>query len=322
MRILFADKFPVFHLENVQAMGHECVVDPDISAERLPIEIDGAQVLVVRSTQVTAETLGAASALRLVIRAGTGTNTIDMATAAEKGVYVCNVPGKNAIAVAELTFGLILAIDRNIPDNVIEIRNQKWDKRRFSTAKGLFGRRLGIVGTGAIGLALAERARAFGLDIHIIEKANRSIETKVKLDALEVRYVPDLAALASLSDILSFHVPAADETHGLVDESLLRMMQPGSMIINTSRGDVVDEAALIRAMDAKGIRAGIDVYDAEPSNPEAAFDSLLAKHPNVYGTHHIGASTSQAQAAVAEGVVEILDAFGRGAILHCVNGVA
>ena len=149
------------------------------------------------------------------------------------------------------TFGLILAIDRNIPDNVIEIRNQKWDKRRFSTAKGLFGRRLGIVGTGAIGLALAVRARAFGLDIHIIEKANRSIETKVKLDALEVRYVPDLAALASLSDILSFHVPAADETHGLVDESLLRMMQPGSMIINTSRGDVVDEAALIRAMDAK-----------------------------------------------------------------------
>ena len=257
-----------------------------------------------------------------MFRAGAGTNTINKPYAADKGVYVCNVPGKNAIAVAELTLGLMLSIDRNIPDNVIDIRNQQWDKKRYSSAQGLFGRRLGVVGVGATGIAVAERARAFGLEISVIEKAGRGAAIKAKLEALETRYVVDLAALATGCDILSFHVPAADETRGLVNEALLRLMQPHSVIINTSRGDVVDEAALIWAMDNKGIRAGIDVYATEPGESQAQFDSPLAKHPNVYGTHHIGASTSQAQTAVAEGVVEILDAFAKGVILHCVNNLA
>ena len=322
MRILFADKFSASHLESVAAMGHECVVDEGLTAENLPSQIEGVQVLVVRSTQVTAKTFAASAALRLVIRAGAGTNTIDKQCAANKGIYVCNVPGKNAIAVAELTLGLMLAIDRNIPDNVLALRNGRWDKKRFSAATGLLGRCLGIVGTGAIGLAVAERAHAFGLNIHVLEKTGRSDATKTTLDDLGVRYVPNLASLASLCDILSFHVPAAVETRGLVNEALLRRMCPGSMIINTSRGDVVDEGALIRAMDEKGIRAGIDVYEAEPGETQGNFDSALARHPNVYGTHHIGASTSQAQSAVAQGVVEILDAFGKGTVLHCVNGVA
>ncbi len=322
MRILFADKFPASHLGVVEALGHECLVEPDMSAERLPREIGSAEALVVRSTKVTAAAIDTAEDLRLIIRAGAGTNTIDKQRAAEKGVYVCNVPGKNAIAVAELTLGLILAIDRNIPDNVIDLRDRKWDKKRYSSAQGLFGRRLGIVGTGAIGLAVAERARAFGLDIHIIKKADRRSETRTKLDALDVTYEDDLESLARSCDILSFHVPAADTTRGLVDDALLDLLPAGAMIINTSRGDVVEEPALIRAMDKKGIRAGIDVYDAEPGDTQARFDSVLARHPNVYGTHHIGASTSQAQAAVAEGVVHILESFGKGEILHCVNGVA
>ena len=322
MQILFADKFPSSHLGAVEALGHDCVLNPDLSAEDLRTEIGSAEALVVRSTRVTAEALDAANGLRLVIRAGAGTNTIAKQHAAKNGIYVCNVPGKNAIAVAELALGLILAIDRNIPDNVIDIREGKWDKKRYSQARGLYGRRLGIVGTGAVGLAVAERARAFGLGINIIKKANRSPETHTRLDDLGVRYVDDLSSLAKACDILSFHVPAAAETRGLVSAELLELMAPGSMIINTSRGDVVDETALLRALEEQGIRAGLDVYNAEPGSAQAPFDSALARHPNVYGTHHIGASTSQAQAAVAEGVVEILDAFGKGSILNCVNGMA
>lgn len=321
MRILFADKFPLSHLGDVEAMGHECVLEPDLSADSLPGRIGAVDALVVRSTKVTAVTLDAANGLRLIIRAGAGTNTIDKQRAAEIGVYVCNVPGKNAIAVAELTLGLILAIDRNIPDNVIDIRDSKWDKKRYSGAQGLFGQRLGIVGTGAIGLAVGQRARAFGLDICIIRKPDRSAPTRAALDDLGVSYVDDLESLASCSDILSFHVPAADSTRGLVNEALLDRLAPGAMIINTSRGDLVDEPALVRAMDEKGIRAGVDVYAEEPADAQASFDSVLARHPNVYGTHHIGASTSQAQAAVADGVVDILKSFGQGEILHCVNGV-
>ena len=322
MRILFADKFPSSHLGEVEAMGHECVLDPDLSAEGLPAKIGSVDALIVRSTKVTADALDAANGLRLIIRAGAGTNTIDKQRAAEKGVYVCNVPGKNAIAVAELTLGLILAIDRNIPDNVIDIRQCKWDKKRYSSAQGLYGRRLGIVGTGAIGLAVAERARGFGIDIRIIRKTDRPAETTAKLDDLGVTYADDLETLARCSDILSFHVPAADSTRGLVNEALLDLLPPGAMIINTSRGDLVDESALIHAMDRKGIRAGVDVYQGEPTDGQAPFDSKLARHPNVYGTHHIGASTSQAQAAVADGVLDILKSFGMGEILHCVNGVA
>lgn len=321
MQILFADKFPAEHLHSVAAMGHEYVLDEGLSADNLPDKINGAQVLVVRSTKVTAETFAAASALRMVIRAGAGTNTIDKECAAKKGIYVCNVPSKNAIAVAELTLGLILAIDRKIPDNVTAIRNRDWDKSRFSVATGLFGRRLGIVGTGAIGLAVAERARAFGLGIHVIEKSGRNATTQSKLNELEAKYVPDLESLATLCDILSFHVPASDENRGLVGETLLSLMRPGSIIINTSRGDIVDEPALIRALDEKDMWAGLDVYNDEPGSTKDKFDSSLARHPNVYGTHHIGASTSQAQDAVARGVLEILDAFGRGTVLHCVNGV-
>ena len=321
MQILFADKFSSKYLARITSLGNRCVLEPDLSAEGLPESMTGVEALVVRSTRVNADAFGAADALRLVIRAGAGTNTIDKQTAADHGVYVCNVPGRNAVAVAELTLGLILAIDRNIPDNVIDIRQRRWDKKRYSEARGLYGRAIGIVGTGAIGLAVAERTKAFGLQIRVLAKPGRSPGTAVKLEALGVEYEPDLLSLAANCDILTFHVPAAAETKGLIGAELLDRVKPGTVIINTSRGDVVDEAALIKAMDEKGVRAGLDVYDAEPGSGQGEFDSALAAHANVYGTHHIGASTTQAQDAVAEGVVEILTAFAGGDVLHCVNGL-
>ena len=322
MHILFADKFPAAYLDEIASLGHHCVLQPDLKAEELPGQINGVEALVVRSTRVSADSLKAADRLRLVIRAGAGTNTIDKQSAADNDIYVCNVPGKNAIAVAELTLGLILAIDRNIPDNVIEIRRKQWNKKRYSEARGLYGQSIGIVGTGAIGLAVAERSHAFGLKIHVIEQPSRSIEITNKLDPFGVEYEPDLEALAGGCDILSFHVPASPETKGMIGRALLERVKPGAVIINTSRGDLVDEVALLQAMDEKGVRAGLDVYPGEPGESQAEFDSALATHPNVYGTHHIGASTTQAQEAVAQGVVEILKAFAEGEILHCVNRTA
>jgi len=319
MRILFADKFPHRYLEKVTELGHDCVLEPELGAGDLPDKIAGFDALVVRSTRVTAETIAAADRLALVIRAGAGTNTIDKQAAAERRVPVCNVPGRNAIAVAELVLGLILCIDRNIPDNVIDLRRGTWDKKRYSEAAGLYGRPMGIVGLGAIGLAVAERAAAFGLRLHVVHKPERSAEARARLDALAVEYAESVDALASGCDILSFHLPAAPETRHMIGANLLALVRPGAIIINTSRGDIVDEPALLEALDTKGIRAGLDVYADEPGSAQAPFDSPLASHPGVYGTHHIGASTAQAQNAVAEGVVEIIESFVGGETLHCVN---
>lgn len=319
MKILFADKFPAAFADQLVEMGHECTVRPELKAEDLPAAIGDSEILVVRSTRVTAEALAGASALKMVIRAGAGTNTIDKEAAARRGIPVCNVPGRNAIAVAELAMGLLICIDRQIPDNVSQIRQGQWNKKRFSEAKGLFGHDIGVVGLGAIGMAMAERTHAFGMKLNIIRRPDRSPEVASRLTDLGAVEHEDLFALAGACDILSFHTPASEDTRRLVGPELLAAMKPGAIILNTSRGDLVDEPALIRAMDEKGIRAGLDVYLDEPSAAQGTFECALARHPNVYGTHHIGASTEQAQTAVAEGVVDIVEAFGAGRIMHCVN---
>ncbi len=319
MKVLVADAFPEAYRARLVERGHECVFEPDTTADQLPERIAGFEGLVVRSTVVSADTLQKADALQVVIRAGSGTNTIDKATATERGIHVCNVPGRNAVAVAELAFGLLLALDRRIPDNVQDLREGRWDKKRYAKARGILGRQIGVVGLGQIGLAFAERAAAFGADVHGIAKPDREPDSARRADAVGMTYVDDLPALARTCDVLSFHVPAADQTRGLVDRDLLGHVQPGAILLNTSRGEIIDEDALIEAMDAKGIRAGLDVYQDEPGRSTGQIDSRLARHPNVYGTHHIGASTEQAQQAIAEEVVRMLDAYQSGEVLHCVN---
>lgn len=319
MKILFADKFPESYVGLLESQGLQCTLQADLTADNLPAAIDDYQVLVVRSTKVTAETFKAATDLKLVIRAGAGTNTIDKPCAREHGVDVCNVPGKNALAVAELAMGLLISIDRNIPDNVIALRNGTWNKKRFSSARGLYGRKLGVVGLGAIGFALAQRAMAFGIDVYTVAKPERSDDLKAKIKEIGIQLVKDMDALIETCDILSFHVPANDQTRGMVNAKMLEKMQPGTIILNTARGDIIDEAALIEAMNRKNIRAGLDVYADEPGPAEADFVSEIARHPNVYGTHHIGASTMQSQNAVAEGVIEVIQAYQSGDVINCVN---
>ena len=319
MNILFADAFPQPQLERLGGEGHECEFSPTLTGEDLPNAVPGFDALVVRSTRVGAAVLEADDSLKLVVRAGAGTNTIDTVRARELGIDVCNVPGANALAVAELALGLIISTDRRIPDNVADLRNGEWNKKRYSKARGLFGRSLGIVGAGAIGMAVAERAAAFGMRILVVASPRRGDAARARLAAVGATELPSLGELAEQSDFLSVHVPGGTQTKALVNRDILARMRPGAVLVNTSRSDVVDESALIEALDTKGIRAVVDVYDGEPTSGEGRFDSLLARHPNVYGTHHIGASTEQAQLAVAEGVANVIAAFVDDNVINCVN---
>ncbi len=319
MNILIADSFPENQLENLQFRGYQCSYQPSLDGESLAESIRGHDVLVVRSTRVTSSVFANADQLKLVIRAGAGTNTIDKDDARKRDINVCNVPGKNAIAVAELAMGLVIAIDRFIPDNVIDLRNGQWNKKTYAKARGLYGQTLGIVGLGAIGLALAERARVFGIRCLAVNKSGRSADVLERIEALEIVLVNTQRELLEQSDIVSLHLPANENTRHTVNADFLECMQTGSCLINTSRAEVVDEDALIKAMDTRSIRVGLDVFNDEPAGGQSTIDSQLAQHPSVYGTHHIGASTKQAQQAVAEGVVEIIETFSNGEIRHCVN---
>ncbi|MBE9375454.1 hydroxyacid dehydrogenase [Saccharopolyspora sp. HNM0983] len=318
MRVLVADTFPETRLAELAADGHAYRYRPEATTGELPAEVAGMQALVVRSTRVPAEVVTAGGDLRLVIRAGAGTDTIDTAAAARAGVRVCNVPGRNSAAVAELACALLLALDRDIVGNVTALRTGTWDKAGFSRARGIADRDVGIVGLGRIGLEFAARVAAFGARVHTVAKPGRSAEVAERAEQLGVRYVDDLPALARTCDVLSLHAPGDSGT--LLDRHVLAELRPGAIVLNTARAHLVDEAALIEVMDARGILAGIDVFAAEPAGGTGTISSNLAAHPNVYGTHHIGASTRQAQDAVAAEVVRMLRAFGQGEVRHCVNG--
>lgn len=319
VKVLIADKFSDEHVAKLTKLGHDVSLEPTLSADDLPAAVKGYQALVVRSTKVTAETITAGNELNVVIRAGAGTNTIALDAAAANGVFVCNTPGKNAVAVAELAMGLIMAIDRNIPDQVRDLRKGKWRKKRYAKTKGLAGRSIGIVGLGSIGLEVAKRAHAFDMEIAIVDRPNRDPLRLHTLTQIGARFEPSLKALAASCDILSFHVPATPQTEGLVSRELLAVVRPGTVIVNTARGSVIDEEALLEAIEEKQLRVGLDVYAGEPGSGEAVFQSKLAQHPAVYGTHHIGASTDQAQTAIADAVIEAIEAFEEGNPLNCVN---
>ncbi len=318
LRVLFADSISQDRLDPLLQMGVQCDVEPSLGIDDLPAAIGDYQGLVVRSTKVTAETIAAASNLQFIVRAGAGVDNIDITAASHAGVYVCNVPGRNAVAVAELTMGLLLSIDRRIADNASELRSGTWNKGVFSEADGLLGKKLAIIGLGDIGLAVARRAKSFGMTVSAVRKDHRSEDVQQKIRSIGIRIVEDEAALLADADVISIHVPKAASTAGMVNASFLSQLKPGAILLNTSRGEVVDEAALLEALN-NGLRAGLDVYANEPKTASGSFVSAIAAHPNVVGTHHIGASTAQAQRSVADGTVETIQAFIRGNPTNVVN---
>jgi D-3-phosphoglycerate dehydrogenase len=316
MKVLIADAFPKERLADIAALGLRVDHRPDLPAKELPEAIGTASVLVVRSKLVSAEVFERGAALSLVVRAGAGTNTIDVAAASRRGVYVANCPGQNAIAVAELAIGLALALDRRIPDNVQALREGRWDKKAFSESRGLHGRTLGVLGLGSIGRETAARARGLGMKVHAW---SRSLDL-ARAEAIGVVREESPQALAAKADVLSVHLPLAKETRGLVSREVLAALRPGSIFVNTARAEVVDQVALLEQARSGRIRVGVDVHQGEPEGGRAEFHSELAKLSSVYGTHHIGASTEQAQDAIAREAVRILASFVQtGEVPNCVN---
>jgi D-3-phosphoglycerate dehydrogenase len=317
MHVLIADKFEQSGRDGLEAVGCEITFQPDLKDETLveAIEKHAPDVLVVRGTKVNEKML-AAGPIKLVVRAGAGYNTIDVAAASRRGIYVSNCPGKNSIAVAELAFALILALDRRIADNVIALRRGEWNKKEFSKARGLFGSTLGLIGVGRIGQEMIPRAQAFGMSV--IAWSRSLTPERAALLGVEFKATP--ADVAHEADVVSVHLALNSDTKGLLGAEFFAAMRPGAYFINTARGEVVDHAALVEAIRSRGIRAGLDVYAGEPTSATGEFTDAIAQEPNLYGTHHIGASTDQAQEAIAAETVRIVREFKKtGRVPNVVN---
>ena len=317
MKILIADKFEESGRIGLRSIGCDISFQPDLKDDALveAIAKERPDVLIVRGTKVT-EPMLAAGPLKLVVRAGAGYNTIDVAAASRRGIYVANCPGKNSIAVAELAFALILALDRRVADNVIALRAGQWNKKEFSKARGLFGRVLGLVGAGKIGQEMIPRARAFGMPV---VAWSRSL-TPERAEELGIERKDSPIDVARAADIVSVHVALKPDTKLLINSEFFKAMKDGAYFINTSRGEVVDQNALVEAIHAKGIRAGLDVFAIEPTSGVAEFTDPIGNEASVYGTHHIGASTDQAQEAIAAETVRIVKTFKEtGQVPNVVN---
>ena len=306
MKVLIADKFEQSGQDGLAAIGCEVSYQPDLKDEALVAAITESQpdAIVVRSTKVT-EVMMDGGALKLIVRAGAGYNTIDVAAASKRGIYVSNCPGKNSIAVAELAFALILALDRRIADNVIQLRDGKWNKKEFSKARGLYGRTLGLIGVGKIGHEMIQRARAFGMPVIAW---SRSLTPEHAIE-FGVEYKESPQEVARDADVVSVHVALNADTRSLISSDVFNSMKEGAYFINTSRGEVVDQPALVEAMRTLGIRAGLDVYAVEPTSATGEFTDAIVHQENLYGTHQIGASTEQAQEAIAAETVRIIRTF-------------
>lgn len=312
MRILLADKVNPQAFEELRVLGIEIISRPDLTRETLGDALEGIGILVVRSTEVTAEAIAKGRQLNLIVRAGAGVNTIDVGAASARGIYVANCPGKNAAAVAELTFGLMLSLSRRIVDATCELRAGRYDKSAFAQSAGLYGRKIGIAGFGAIGREVADRARAFGLEPHAW---SRSL-TPSRASKQNIGFARTLEELAARSDVFTVHLPVTPHTRGIINRSVLEALPEGAIFINTARAELVDYAVLEEVAQKKGLRVGLDVFPEE-SRPEKGstefrsnlFRESLAGGAVVYGTPHIGASTDQAQRAIAAETARIIRSF-------------
>jgi D-3-phosphoglycerate dehydrogenase len=311
VKVLIADKFEQSGRDGLAALGCEVVNDPEVAAEALPellAKLD-PEVLIVRSKRVKAPAVQAGRSLKGIIRAGAGYDNIDLKTATDRAVAVCNCPGMNAVAVAELTIGLLIACDRRIADQAADLRAGRWNKKEYAVARGLKSLTLGVIGMGFIGREVIKRVRAFDMKViaHSLDMTlERARDLGVEFGGTQRS---DLLARLPRCDAVTVHVAATPESERMCDRAFFAAMKPGSYFINTSRGSVVDEAALRDAVTIRGIRAGLDVYDNEPAEGRTDWSCPTAALPGVVGTHHVGASTDQAQSAVADEVVRLIRVY-------------
>lgn len=294
-KILVADALDQESLEKLKSIpGFEVTLKTGMNEEELVKTIPDFQAAVVRSaTKITRKVIEASSNLELIVRAGIGLDNIDVAAAKEKGIQVANTPAATSISVAEHTFGLMLAAVRNHGKANLSMKEHKWEKKTLSGTE-LYGKTLGIIGIGRIGQEVARRALAFGMRVIAYDV----IEVKTGLDVKQVPF----EELISQADIITLHLPLTEKTRHMISDAEFNKMKAGAIIINASRGGVVDEEALLRALNSEKVRAAaLDVFEKEPPDNFALID-----HPGVIATPHIGAAAKEGQKRAGLEVVEIL----------------
>jgi len=296
LRVLVCDPVKNVGIEMLREAGFEVDVRPEITPDQLSRIIRNYDVLIVRSrTKVTRQLIERAERLKVIGRAGVGLDNIDVEAAEKRGITVLNTPEAPADSTAELTIGLILALARKIPSADKSMKEGRWLKGRLKGWQ-LKGKTIGLIGLGNIGLRVARLAKAFGMKILFTKRTPPSPEV---LKELEAEFVP-LEDLLRRSDVVSIHVPLTEETRGMIGERELSLIKEGAVLINTSRGAVVDEEALLNALQSGRLRgAALDVYTVEPPK-----DLRLIKLPNVVCTPHIGAQTDEAQVEASRLIAE------------------
>ena len=310
-KILVSDPLEATGLAMLRESGHEVLEVPAEERPKLPELIADADALVVRSgTKVTAEILAAGKKLKVVGRAGIGVDNIDVAAATELGILVVNAPTANLLSAAEHTFALILAVARNIAAADADIKSGAWNRKKFVGAE-LHGKTLGVIGFGRIGRQVARRARAF--DMRLVAYDPFLDDEAVRRENAEPA---TLAELLTGSDVVTLHVPMTDQTRNLLDGEKIDAMKRGAILVNCARGGVVDEGALLEALESGHLRgAGLDVFAQEPPS-----DFRLARHPRVVATPHIGAQTREAQVRIStETAKMVLAALGGSLAVTAVN---
>ncbi len=316
MRVLVAGSLPATCLEELQTLGVELLCQPSLTSAALPAALAGVNVLVVRGLEVSAQSIAEGDALNLIVRAGSGTGQIDVTAASARGIYVANTPGRNASAVAELTMTLIGCLDRRIPDAHAALRAGAWEKDEFAQAQGLRGRTLGIAGLGQVGRYVASVARAYGMTVVAY---GRSL-TATRAAELQVRHAASLVELAAQSDVLSLHMSACERTRHIVGPEVLEALPDRAILVNTADSQLIDHEALALIAPRKQLRLGLDVWPDEPDLRRASYQHPLLALSNLYGTPHIGASTDEAQQAIANEVVHVVRSFlTRGEVPNVVN---
>lgn len=316
MKVLVAGRLPAASLEEMQTLGVEVGYRPSLTCDELIHALHGVNVLIVRGLEVTADAIASSDALNLIIRAGSGVGRIDVSAASARGIYVANTPGRNAAAVAELTMTLIGCLDRRILDACSSLRAGRWDKDEYAQALGLRGRKLGIVGLGHVGRAVCSLARCYGM---VVSAWSRTLNS-ARAAELGIGYVNSLQELAERSEILTVHLDANERTQMMIGREVLSLLPHGAIFINTSSAEVVDYAALAAVASEKGLRIGLDVLPSEPDARRSLYDNPVLHAGLVYATPHIGASTDEAQRAIANETLHILRSFlTKGEVPNVVN---
>ena len=310
MKVLICDNVSpkgVAHLE-AQSELEVTVVNGALTDDLLA----DAEAIIVRSaTRVTPEVMGKVPKLRVVGRAGVGVDNVDVEAATERGIVVMNTPSGNTISTAELTFSMLMALARKIPQAHMSMKSGEWDRKAFAGTE-LSGKTIGILGMGRIGSQVARRAIAFGMRVLAFDP----YLSMSKARALQVELL-ELDGIYERSDFITVHMPLSDETRDMLDADAFSKMKDGVCVVNCARGGIINEADLVAAVKSgKMAGAALDVYDAEPL-PE---DAELRELPQVIMTPHLGASTKEAQESVGLEVAEaVTDYLVNGTVRNAVN---